>query len=615
MCGIIGVVSHSENIYDTILLGLKKLQNRGYDSAGVCLASNTSFAIEKQVSTENQNAISLLDSIQLHDKYKSSPSSIGMAHSRWATHGEKTIVNSHPHICYRGEYSLIHNGIMENFYDVMKFLEAQGIYSVSETDTEVVVNLISYLRTTHSMNETFESLNRILKGSWAFVIMCKSEPDMIYFMRYESPLLIGYSESRDLYILASEISGFDANIREYICLKDNDFGSIKRGILTHELTTQYTYEPAKLSAISYQSTPYPFEYWTEKEIYDQPDALTRVLEGRIGDRITLTEFNGYEDNLRSFDRLVMMACGTSYHACNVGNKVFRELQAIQTVEVIDGAEFTDYDIPLGSESTTMVIMLSQSGETKDLHRCIQILRKRGVFIISMVNVENSMIARESDICLYLRAHREVAVASTKSFCNQTVLLIMFGIYLCQLKGIVTPHILTYMNALNDLPNHFQQMIEYSRTKCADLAKIIYKQEHSFVLGRGVSEWISKEGALKIKEISYQHAEGFAASNLKHGSMSLLCENFPVMIILPNDDSFSLVESICSEVKSRNAYVIVITNRKIPDNKYDYILYLPIDSVLFPLVSVVIFQFIGYFVALERKLNVDYPRHLAKVVSV
>jgi glucosamine--fructose-6-phosphate aminotransferase (isomerizing) len=634
MCGIIGIVSHNNNIFDIIMNGLERLQNRGYDSVGTCLHAG-SFLIEKQVSNENKTAITLFNESNLRKKYSEITDklfiSVGMAHSRWATHGGKTIINCHPHVCYRNQFSIIHNGIIENYISIKNYLEENGIYSVSDTDTEIVVNLISYLRITHTMDEIFVCLNKMLKGSWALVILAFEDPSVIYFMKNGSPLLVGWNNEQNTYMLASELSGFDTCIKNYFCLQDGEYGYIIEGMTKHKLHTQFNYQSNHISIDSHQLKPDPFKYWTEKEIYDQPQAIMNAIENRIIQidnvhKVKFDELYIHHEKLLLIEHIILLGCGTSFNACEIGNKIYRQMKFVKTVDVIDGAEFSHNDIPDIDINKILIIMLSQSGETKDLHRCINICRIKNtkLFIIGIVNVEYSLISREVDVCLYLKANKENAVASTKSFTNQCVLLILLGIYFCQnIKSDINNNInnnntnyIEYLDGIINLSRNFEQMIEYSRSKVISLANRIYKQEHSFILGKGIAQNIALEAALKIKEISYQHAEGYSASALKHGPFALLDHLVPVMLIISDDSFKTKMDNVHQEIKSRNADVIIITN--VYDKDYlenEHCFYLPIKNVLFPLVSIVIFQLLAFNMALIKNHNPDCPRNLAKVVSV
>nr|WBF70529.1 hypothetical protein [Megavirus caiporensis] len=606
MCGISGCITNNESAMISVMNALAKLQNRGYDSAGICTIINNTLQIHKSVSNQGENAMVNLTNSDLAVQ----KCDIAVGHTRWATHGEKTLENAHPHTDESLQYAIVHNGIIENYGELKQELLKNGYTFYGQTDTEVVVKYIHYLQ---AKNKGYDELNNILHGSWAILILDTNNPEKIYYLKNGSPLIVGFDKYKKKSMFVSELSGFDEDITEYAVICDGDFGHLTITENQCNLTSKNNYNYTQLSKSSIVTSPTPYHHWTIKEINDQSIALNNLISTRFySDKPYFPELEISREELLSIDHIIFLGCGTSYHAAQLGVKYFKEFRTNATIEVIDGADFEENDIPLNRK--TILILLSQSGETKDLYRALEIGKQKNIKSIGIINVENSLIAREVDFCLYLKAGRENAVASTKSFTNQVVMLLLVSMWI-NFDKISEKNKYQYIKALNNLSYDFNRAVQQSEQEISLIIKLFENQNNCFILGKQHSEWIAKEGSLKIKEISYIHAEGYSAAALKHGPFALLTNKVPVILLANNDRFYSKIENVNAEVKSRLASVIYITNRKIESDIIDHLFYFDTDSILFPLISIVPLQVLSYYLALDRGNNPDYPRNLAKVVTV
>jgi glutamine---fructose-6-phosphate transaminase (isomerizing) len=609
MCGIFAMISKSKIPINKFLLnGLRQLQNRGYDSAGICTVSEKSFEVIKYAS-EDVNAISKIEKkVDMEEL-----STLGISHTRWATHGGKTDKNSHPHVSYDGKIYLVHNGIIENFDTIKKFLISKEIDFQSQTDTEVIANLLAY---NYSQNPDFtESLQQTLnelQGTWGLVILNVDYPNTMYCVKHGSPLLIG--ENDDYVMATSEQSGFNGMVNNYFVLESNDICKIRVKNDKITVRTEKKYKTKNILQNNFKLTPEPYPHWTLSEIHEQIESVKRAIS--FGGRLMNTDqvrLGGLDDNieiLRRIDNLILLGCGTSYFAGMIGLKFLKDLTDLNTVSLYDGAEFTAQDIP--RMGNTAVILLSQSGETLDLHRCIAISREHDLFLIGVVNVVDSLIAREVDCGCYLNAGREVGVASTKAFTSQVVILSMISIWFAQMKKINKHKRRKYIDCLRQLPKHFEDTISTSK-KLKDLYISFFNSDHLFVLGKNKSEAISKEGSLKIKEISYIHAEGYSGSSLKHGPFALLCKDFPVVLVMPKNKDFDKMKNTYQEIKSRDAKILCITDDINFESKHK--IRIVHNEIFSDLLCIIPIQFAAYFLSVHKGYNPDQPRNLAKVVTV
>ena len=544
MCGIYGIVS--TNIYQMIVKGLAQLQNRGYDSAGICVKNGTLNVFKTAV----PDPLRVLANGHMDG-------SIGMGHNRWATHGGNTYENTHPHLSNDESWAIVHNGIIENYAELKTMLLDNGYTFYSQTDTEVICNLLQYNYKGNTYNAIHTTIH-MLRGSYALIIMTMYE-DKLYCVKQQSPLLVGYDE--DKIIVTSEKSGFCYDVK-YIILKENDICVINRGgIITNHCYQEYTHIAPKEMANTYP-------HWTLKDIHEQPEAVLRI------------QSNQFELDA-DIEHIIILGCGTSYYAGQYGMHFFKQSRRY-TVQVFDGADFTEADIPKGK---TAYIFISQSGETIDLYQCLKIVRGT---TIGIINVEDSLLAREVDHVIYCNAGKEVGVASIKSFTNQVVCLAI-------LAGLDAD--------LAQLSADIQTTIDRSIPICKSWAH----KPNLFLVGKGTDEVVAREGALKLKEISYIHAEGYSASSLKHGPFALLDEDMPVILL----EMTASMTNCYHEIQSRNSPIFYITNRE--NERADLVL--PENKMFASLLGVIPLQLLAYYVSVSKGINPDKPKNLAKVVTV
>lgn len=562
MCGIIGIISREDQLLiNDIIIALEQLINRGYDSSGYSYYLNEWITIKK-ASTNNLNSIEYL---------KSQPSNINInsiiGHNRWSTTGIVNDINSHPHLSYNNEISLVHNGIIENYIELKK----PNINYISQTDSEVLAS--------HIINNSFTNV----KGTYAVAFINKNYKNRLYFAKNGSPLLLGYSKEKNYWMVVSEQSAFNEKIHFYQTINDGYYGyiDIDNKCVYPNINTKIN----TFSFIEISKSPLPYNHWLIKEINDQPISVNNLLKSRVNNNnILFPELNNF-----NYENIIILGCGTSLHAGNFISNNFRKLKKFKSIQVIDGSDFEEYHI----SNNSVILLLSQSGETKDLHRCIKIAKENNTKTIGIVNVEGSMIAREVDIVLYLKAGKEQSVASTKSFTNQVIMLYLLDLWMRNEKC-----------DLLELSKDIYNVINYVNEPIKKLAKEIFKSKSIFILGKSENEWIAKEASLKIKEVSYIHAEGFSSSSLKHGPFALLEEGTPVIIISPNDEYYTKNINAYLEVKSRKANAILIDDKFINYfGKYKN------------LMMIIPFQLLSYYLSIEKGINPDFPRNLAKVVSV
>ena len=604
MCGIIACLS--KNCIEYLLNGLEQLQNRGYDSAGITTIYKNKFITTKYASENGKNALKKLHK----EKNKHINHCCGIAHTRWATHGSKTDINSHPHISSNSNFALVHNGIIENYKILKKELEEKNIYSISETDSEIIVNLIEfYYNLLENVERAIEKTLERLEGTWALVILCKRDPNILYCTRKGSPILISIQNNYAL--IASEQSAFCNKTNNYIVLNNNDICKVyvEKGEI--KITSKGKYNLIKIKNKNITLSPHPYKYWTEKEIYEQIDSSRRTigLGGRLlsNSEVKLGGLEDHKNSLKNIDNIILLGCGTSYYAGMSGLIYIKELCNFNTVQLIDGADFQLYDIPKIGQ--TALILLSQSGETKDLYRCLEMVKNNDIITIGIVNVVDSLIAREVDCGCYLNAGREVGVASTKSFVSQIILLSMIAIWFAQIKKISLNQRNKYIKDLRNLSRDIQSILE---TNNIDKFLPLFGN-NCFILGKGKGEAIAKEGALKIKELSYIHAEGYSTSSLKHGPFALLEPNFLVILIAPINKHFSKNMNAYEEMKSRHATIILITDNT--ELNAPNTIQIPTNNTYNDLLCMIPLQLISFKLSLLREREIDFPRNLAKVVTV
>ena len=650
MCGIIGILG-SLNSYETILDGLKQLQNRGYDSAGIGL-HNGRFVIEKFVSSD----ISAID--QMKKNIIKGDFISGVGHTRWATHGEINEKNCHPHLSSDENICLVHNGIIENYKYLKDFLISKGYIFYSDTDTEVICNLISYYREGNSMVSTLKKITNIMNGTWGIVVMEKNN-EKIYFTRKGSPLLFGYSNDKSYGIITSEKSGFNNLVDEYISIENNDIcylekekGEVyffsEKALLNFDSkyaefnnnfhtnleidienkVIEYDYslnEEMKLHAqkiykkinninLNEDNTPGEFIYWTLKEIEEQKESSLRAINmgSRLKSGIQLGGLVNKKESLENLENLILLGCGTSFNAGLFASKYFKKHCNFNTIQVIDGADFNVDDIPRIGNSGC--IFLSQSGETLDLIRCLEICKKNDVITIGIINVVDSTIARETDCGCYLNSGREVGVASTKAFTSQIIVLLLVCLWFHKLHhNKISKECIKITESLQKMSHNISYIIEKSRENMKLWSKEIVNEKSIFVLGKDDCYALSREAALKIKEISYIHAESSPASALKHGPFGLLEKNFPVILIDIGEKNRLKMINVYNEIRCRGAQIYTITDDINCKRENTFII--DTDSKLNNVLSIIPLQFLSFYLSITKKINPDYPRNLAKVVTV
>lgn len=605
---------NNDNIYNLILDGLTQLQNRGYDSAGLCLLKNGQFEVYKYASTNELDALDKLKNINLI----SSPDCfIGFGHNRWATHGVKNDINSHPHLSNSGNISLVHNGIIENYNELKNILLDNKYTFKSQTDTEIIVNMIDFnYNKCLSMFEAIKQTIQMLKGTYGVIIQSVYEPDILYCVRNGSPILIGQNEDR--VIISSEQSGFCGMINNYITLHNHDICVIKRENNKIIINTKQLYKNTNTNSIISPLTPYPYKHWTLKEIYEQPEVVINSINkgGRIKNEkeVKLGGLEKYKELFEKIDNVILLGCGTSYFAGQYGTHFFKQLCNFNTIQLFDGAEFNSFDIP--KYGNTVFILISQSGETKDLHRCLDIAKNNNILTIGVINVVDSLIARDVDCGIYCNAGKEVGVASTKAFLSQVICLSLISVWFSELHKINEIKRKIIINDLNNLSNDIKNTLETYDEKINNIASKNICMKNMFILGKGTDECIAKEGALKIKEIAYIHSEGYSSSSLKHGPFALLDENFPVVLLDLDKDYNSKNINCYKEIQSRNSPILYVTNNtNLCDLIDSEIIVLRENKSYSSLLGIIVLQLYAYYLSINKGLNPDRPKNLAKVVTV
>lgn len=628
MCGIVACLIKKNKkkiqeykVSDVLINGLLQLKNRGYDSAGISYFNTNCEQIItiKYASEDSKNAI---DKVKEHPGiFTMSPCvNVGIAHTRWATHGAKSDINSHPHLSNDNKISIVHNGIIENYSELKKFLiENAGFIFISQTDSEVIANLISYFYNTFKLDMIVSIQKTIekLEGTYGIAIINKDYPNSIFCVANGSPIIVGKNE--DMIIVASEISGFCNYVKSYITLKKNDILTISMDEKTASIdySTKQTYEIRNITQQKNDLTPYPFDHWTIKEIMEQPLVVQKSINfgGRILDkhRVKLGGLESYQETLKEINHLILLGCGTSENSALASLHIFRSICKFTTVQVCNASEFLLCDIP--KEGKTVIIMISQSGETKDLHRCFDFIKEVNIFTIGVINVVDSLIAREVNCGVYCNAGREVAVASTKSFTAQVVCLSLIAIWFSELHKIGEYRRIKIIKDLNQLSFDMENTIKDINMLVDEFACEFLENDYKniFILGKKQDEAIAKEGALKIKEITYIHAEGSSATSLKHGPFALLDKNMPV-ILIDNNEYKNKIKNTWEEITSRHAPVYLITTSDIDYANCKKVTIRKNDSFQH-LLNIIPLQLLAYFISVKKGIQPDTPKNLAKVVTV
>lgn len=613
MCGIVGYIGFRE-AFPIVIKGLKRLEYRGYDSAGVMLFDKGELKISK---TKGKVA-------DLEEKSReiNTDGTIGMGHTRWATHGVPNDVNSHPHVSNSGNLAIIHNGIIENYDPLKKELIKRGYVFKSDTDTEVLVNLIEEVQKKDHLKlgkAVQIALNQVV-GAYAICVFDKQKPDEIVVARLGSPIAIGVGENE--YFIASDASPFIEYTSNAIYLEDEEMAIVR------------LHKPLKIRKIKDDSLVNPdiqelqmnleqiekggYDHFMLKEIYEQPSVIKDTYRGRLLSNQGIIQMAGVEDNLEKFmnaQRILIIACGTSWHAGLVAEYIFEEFTRIP-VEVEYASEFR-YRNPIINKGD-VVIPISQSGETADTLAAIKLAKEKGAFVFGVCNVVGSSISRETHAGAYTHAGPEIGVASTKAFTTQITVLTLIALRLAKAKGTMNnSDFHRYLQELELIPEKVQEALQ-TNEKAKEIAAVFKDSTNCLYLGRGYNFPVALEGALKLKEISYIHAEGYPAAEMKHGPIALIDEHMPVIVVAPRQGHYDKVVSNIQEIKSRSGRIIAVVTKgdtQVRDLA-DYVIEIPDTAdALSPLLTTIPLQLLSYHIAVMRGCNVDQPRNLAKSVTV
>lgn len=613
MCGIVGYIGDG-NVYDILIKGLHRLEYRGYDSAGLAL-------VNPDGKLNVYKTMGKVSNLEAYCQDKDLDAKVGIAHTRWATHGEPNDCNAHPHFSEDGNLALVHNGTIENYKVLKDALSQHGCKFHSETDTEVLVQLIEYIRVSNNCS-LLEAVREALKqvvGAYAIAVIEKDNPDRIIAARKSSPLVIGIGENE--MFLASDATPFVEFTKDCVYLKDEEMAVIERGkplkILNLEnQESEVDVTTLEMSISQLEKGGYP--HFMLKEIFEQPNTLRDCIRGRVVDKGKRFVLNGVLDNIDKFlkaKRIVIVACGTSWHAGLLGKYLLQDMCRIP-VEVEYASEFR-YSNPV-LDDRDIVIAISQSGETADTLAAIQIAKKQGAFVYGVSNVVGSSIPRETDSGTYIHVGPEIGVASTKAFTGQVMVLTMLAASIAQAKKSMPEEELEELGRyILEIPEKVKEVLKLNDT--IERLSLIYTYARNFLyLGRGYSYPVALEGALKLKEISYIHAEGYPAAEMKHGPIALIDEEMPSVIIAPNDHLYEKIVSNVQQVKSRGGSIIAIVTEgdTLIKNIADHVLEVPkMPECLTPIITSIPLQLLSYYIAINKGKNVDMPRNLAKSVTV
>ncbi len=615
MCGIVGYIG-SKEAYPIIINGLKRLEYRGYDSTGVVLYKESDLALCK-----TKGKVADLEAIS--SKLAESKSTIGIGHTRWATHGEPNDVNSHPHLSNSGELAIIHNGIIENYDAIKTQLINNGFVFHSDTDTEVLINLIEYVKQQEGvkLGKAVQIALKQVIGAYAIAVFDVKKPNEIVVAKLGSPLAIGIGE--DEYFIASDATPFIEFTNNALYLEDGEMAIIRQGreLRVRNINDDIKIENPNISTLNIsldQIEKSGYDHFMLKEIHEQPDVVRDTLRGRLLVNEGVIKMSSIDDHLNKFigaKRILIIACGTSWHAGLVGEYLIEDLARIP-VEVEYASEFR-YRNPIITKDD-IVIPISQSGETADTLAAIKLAKEMGAFVYGICNVVGSSIARETHSGAYTHAGPEIGVASTKAFTTQLTVLALLAAKIAVSKGsISTTEFHQFINQLDQIPNKIAQVME-SESKAKEIAKEYADATNFLYLGRGYNFPVALEGALKLKEISYIHAEGYPAAEMKHGPIALIDENMPVVVIAPKRGHYEKIVSNVMEIKARKGKIIAIVSKGDTEivQLADHYIEIP-DSPepLTPMITTIPLQFLSYYIAVIRGCNVDQPRNLAKSVTV
>lgn len=612
MCGIVGYIG-KQKASPILINGLIRLEYRGYDSAGISTIESNGLSIMK-----NKGRVKNLYDLDGIDKLEGT---IGIAHTRWATHGKPSKENAHPHQDNSKTFSVVHNGIVENYNDLRKFLTDNGYNFLSETDTEIIPNLIDFY---YKKDDKNTNINKFLtavknacsdlKGSFALEIICKDFPDNMIVVRKDSPLVIGKGDGENY--ISSDIPAILSFTRNFYLLNDYEFALLSRDDIKFYDKNLNPIDK-KTKTIEWDATSSEkngFDDFMLKEIYEQPTSIRETIGSKFSEnsKCEFEELNFSKEYLSSINKIYIVACGTAMHAGLVAKNAIEKLCKINT-EVDIASEFR-YREPL-VDSKTLCIFISQSGETADTIAALKLSKEKGAKTIAISNVIGSSITREADYSLYTHAGPEIAVASTKAYTSQVILLVILAIYFAEILEIEGKTLTDLKKEILELPKKVEETLSISES-VKKISKTIFQEKDIFFLGRGIDETVAREGCLKLKEISYIHSESYPAGELKHGPIALIENGITVIGILTDSNLVEKSISNLQEVITRGAKTLVITNQKLNKDLFDFVIEVPkTNSFVSPILSIIPLQLLSYYISKEKGLDVDKPRNLAKSVTV
>ena len=612
MCGIVAYKG-PKNCYPILIDGLHRLEYRGYDSAGVACLSNDKIRITKR----SGKVIQLEQGLKVNGKFQSCDGA-GIAHTRWATHGKPNQINAHPHKDQSGNIVLVHNGIIENYNPIKKFLKSKKVKFKSETDTEVLVQLIGYFFNKGKLDfeQSVRAALQRVDGAYGIVVLNKKEPDMMIAARKGSPLVLGVKGNE--FFIGSDVSPIIKHTQQIIYLEDSQMAIIKNDEYKITSIEKDVSLPKKVEKIDFKIDDYDkgkFKYFMHKEIHEQIDTIRNTITGRATkDRVYLNGLLDYWAQIKQADKIFITACGTSWHAGLIGKNLIERFAKIP-VHVEYASEFR-YNKTL-VDNNSVVIAISQSGETADTLAAIKKANEHGAITVGLCNVPGSSVSRETNCGVFTRCGHEVGVASTKAFTAQISILYLLALKLAASNDSISKAALKAHLDFDDSIRKIKNVLK----KENEIKKIAlkYKNANDFLyLGRGLNFPIALEGALKLKEISYIHAEGYPAAEMKHGPIALVDKNMPNVFIVPKDKTYDKIISNIEEIKSRKGKIIIITDSKdkiLRDLANDLILIPKTNHFMFCHLATIVLQLFAYYIAVSKKLNVDQPRNLAKSVTV
>ena len=613
MCGIVGYIGTKE-AFPILIKGLRRLEYRGYDSAGVALVNDDGALNVYKTKGKVDNLVEYCGD-------KNISGTVGIAHTRWATHGEPSSRNAHPHYSSSKNLAIIHNGIIENYADLKAKLQAKGVEFQSDTDTEVLVQLIEYIQQQKQLDlltAVQVALYQVI-GAYAIAVIDKRDPDQIIAARKQSPLVVGIGE--DEFFLGSDASPIVEYTDKVVYLEDGNIAVLRRGQDLHVVSILGEEQELTVKTVDIdlgQIEKGGFPHFMLKEIFEQPECLTNCMRGRVdieADHVTLSALIDYRRQMLNAKRVVIVACGTSWHAGLIGKQLFESLVRVP-VEVEYASEFRYRNPVVGKDD--VVVAISQSGETADTLAAVQLAKDKGAFIYGICNAIGSSIPRATDTGTYIHVGPEIGVASTKAFTGQVTVLTMIALAMGEAKGTISrDEYLKIVKGLSEIPDKIREVLK-TNDRVADLARTFTYAHNFLYLGRGYSYPVALEGALKLKEISYIHAEGYPAAEMKHGPIALIDSDMPVVVIATHNAMYEKVLSNIQEIKARQGRVIALVSKgdNVISKIADEVIELPdVQECLEPLVATIPLQLLAYHVAVCKGKNVDQPRNLAKSVTV